>query len=146
MFRYAIINTPSFGIDNKTIDNILKSIQKGVKKAQNGILNIVFLDEESIKKLNKEYRWIDKVTDILSFHYYDSFQNIIENEISWEILLSESKIIEQWEIYKLWTQAEFYKLLIHWVLHILWFDHELDYDYKIMNKLEKQIWEEIFEK
>ncbi len=146
MFSYTIINTPSFDIDNKTVDNIFKSIWKAVEKHQKWVLNIVFLDAEGIKKLNKEYRMIDKITDILSFHYYDDFENVEEQAVSWEIILCEEKVIEQWEIYKLWTQWEFYKLIIHWILHILWYDHEQDDDYKIMNELEKKIWTEVFGK
>jgi probable rRNA maturation factor len=146
MFSYTIINTPNLKINNKTIDDIFKNIWNIVRIKQNWILNIVFIDDNSIKKLNKRYRKIDKITDILSFHYYDNFNNIEKKEISWEILINENKIIEQWKLYKLWTQKEFYKLLIHWILHILWFDHERNNDYTIMSELEKEIWIEVFEK
>jgi ssRNA-specific RNase YbeY (16S rRNA maturation enzyme) len=40
----------------------------------------VFLDDDSIKNLNKNYRNIDKTTDVLSFHYFEDFSNIDENE------------------------------------------------------------------
>jgi ssRNA-specific RNase YbeY (16S rRNA maturation enzyme) len=43
-------------------------------------------------------------------------------------------------------ETEFYILLIHSILHILWFDHEKDSDYTIMNKFEKRIYKEVFEK
>jgi rRNA maturation RNase YbeY len=48
--------------------------------------------------------------------------------------------------YKLWEEKEFYKLLIHSILHILWYDHEKDNDYTIMSWFEKIIWQEVFEK
>ena len=43
---------------------------------QRGILNIAFLPDEEIQILNREYRGIDKTTDVLSFHYFDDFSDL----------------------------------------------------------------------
>jgi probable rRNA maturation factor len=145
MFNYNIIQKPSFEYNTKVIDNIFNNIYKIVKKEQNWILNIVFLDSNSIKKLNNNYRWINKTTDVLSFHYFDNFSLLENKDLAWEIILNEEKIKTQWIEYKLWTEKEFYKLIIHSVLHILWYDHELDNDYKIMQELEEKVWKEVFE-
>jgi probable rRNA maturation factor len=146
MFSYNLLKEPSFEYNTKTIDNIFNIISKIVKIEQKWVLNIVFLDDDSIKNLNNNYRKIDKTTDVLSFHYYDDFSNIKDDDLAWEIILSENKIISQAIEYKLWTEKEFYKLLIHSILHIIWFDHELDNDYKIMQELEEKVWKEVFEK
>jgi ssRNA-specific RNase YbeY (16S rRNA maturation enzyme) len=42
----------------------------------------VFLDDDSIQNLNKNYRNIDKITDVLSFHYFDDFRNLSEDDIA----------------------------------------------------------------
>lgn len=146
MFSYSFVNKANFDIDKKVIDKIFNIIHKTVNIPQAWILNIVFLDKESIKNLNKNYRNINKSTDVLSFHYFNDFSNIKKDEISWEIVMCEEKIILQWKEYKLWTEKEFYKLLIHSILHILWYDHEEENDYKIMSGFEKEIWSEVFEK
>ncbi len=146
MFNYNIIESPSFTINTKTIDKIFNTFSNIIEKKQNWTLNIVFLDPNSIQNLNKNYRWIDKTTDVLSFHYFDDFSNIKPDEISWEIILSEEKIKSQGIEFWLWEEKEFYKLLIHSILHILWYDHEKDDDYIIMSELEKTIWKEVFEK
>lgn len=144
MFKYNLVTKPNFNIKKKCIDYIFKNIDNIVKKEQKWTLNIVFLDDDSIKNLNKNYRNIDKSTDVLSFHYFDYFWDLKEEEIAWEIILSEDKIISQWKEYWLWEEKEFYKLIIHSVLHILWYDHELDNEYEIMQELEDKIWEEVF--
>lgn len=144
MFKYNIINKPKFDINEKVIDNIFINISNIVKITQNWTLNIVFLDDDSIQNLNKNYRNIDKPTDVLSFHYFEDFSDLEEKDIAWEIILSENKIISQWVEYWLWTEKEFYKLIIHSVLHILWYDHELDNEYIIMQDLEIEIWKEVF--
>lgn len=146
MFHHCIIQKPSFSINKKTIDQIFISIYNIVKKEQSWTINIVFLDDYSIKNLNKKYRNINKETDVLSFHYYEKFSNFEKSDIIWEIVMSESKIIAQAKEYGLWEEREFHKLLIHSVLHILGYDHEDDEDYEVMKLLEQQVWQEVFEK
>jgi len=146
MFSFQVINPPkSFIIKEKIIKSIFSELEKTDKQEQNGTLNIVFLEDSEIQKLNKDHRNIDKTTDVLSFHYYDDFSWLKDEETAWEIVLSEQKIISQGKEYKLWSELEFYKLLIHSSLHILWYDHEEDEEYKVMKEKEKLIWKKIFE-
>ena len=145
MFTFEIINPPkSFIIKNKIISSVFKELYKIEKEKHFWILNIVFVSNKKIQELNKNYRKRDSITDVLSFHYYDDFSTLEESEIAGEIIISEEKIIEQAKEYKLWSELEFYKLLIHSSLHILWYDHENDKDYKIMKEKEDTIWENIF--
>ena len=144
MFGYQIIWTPAFNYTKKYIDEIFKICSKTVDKKQNWILNIVFVDASRIKDLNKNYRKKDTPTDVLSFHYYDDFNTLKKDEIAWEIVLCEEIIKKQGQEYGLGTEKEFYKLLIHSILHILGHDHEEENEYKMMRNLEEKIWEEIF--
>ena len=146
MFQYQIISKPNFIFQENIIQDIFKNIAKNIQKTQNGLLNIVFVSGEEIQTLNKNYRQKDSVTDVLSFHYYDDFSSLKGEEIAGEMVFCEEKIISQgWE-YGLWEEKEFYKLLIHSILHILWYDHEADDDYTIMQEFENKIWKELFEK
>jgi probable rRNA maturation factor len=52
--------------------------------------------------------------------------------------------MEQAKEYGLWEEKEFYKLVIHSTLHILWYDHETDEDYEVMKPLEDKIAKEVF--
>ena len=144
MFKYNILEKPSFDVNEKVIDTIFNIVWNIVNIPQKWTLNIVFLDDDSIQNLNKTYRNIDKTTDVLSFHYFDNFNDLNDNDIAWEIILSENKILSQAIEYWLWNEKEFYKLIIHSILHILWYDHELENDYEIMQALEDKIWVEVF--
>ncbi len=146
MFKYQIITPPNFSIDEEIVKNIFLEVDNIVDKKQFWILNIVFLSLDEIQKLNKDYRQKDYPTDVLSFHYFLDFSLLKEDEIAWELIFAEEKVISQWIEYWLWTQEEFYKLLIHSILHILWFDHEIDSDYEIMQNYENIIWNKIFDK
>lgn len=146
MFKFSILNTPSFEIDQNILDIISTNIESVINKTQKWNLNIIFVEKKEIKNLNKNYRWIDKETDVLSFHYFDNFEELDENDTAWEIVMLEEKIKTQWVEYWLWEIWEFYKLVIHSTLHILWYDHEEEDEYKQMQKLENIIWEKTFGK
>lgn len=144
MFSYKIINNPSFNINENIIKDIFINIEKHEKRLCNWTLNIVFVDWETIKKLNNTYRHKDDVTDVLSFNYYFEFDWLKEDDIAWELVFCEEKIIEQAKEFWLWEEKEFYKLLIHSILHIIWYDHLEDLDYEAMILKENLVWNKIY--
>jgi len=143
MFGYIIIHTPSFFYSKNTIDKIFESISRNIDKKQKWILNIVFMEPQSIKNLNNIYRKKNNETDVLSFHYFEDFSWLKDDEIAGEIILCEEIIKIQGTEYGLGSEKEFYKLLIHSLLHILGFDHENDKEYWVMQNLEEKIGKEL---
>lgn len=144
MFWYKIYKKPgNLKLNKKIIGDILLFIWENISKKQGGILNLIFENDENIRILNRDYRQIDKTTDVLSFHYYDNFDNLKKTEIAWEIIFSISKIQLQAEEYNHSKEEEFYKLLIHSILHIIGFDHESENEFKIMKAEEDKIIEKI---
>ncbi len=142
MFNYKIYNLPEkISLSKKNINLIFSQISKNIEKDQNWTLNIIFLSNSEIKKLNKKYRKINESTDVLSFHYFDDFSKLKKSDIAWEIIMSFTKIISQSKEYWITIQEEFYKLLIHSILHILWFDHKNQNDFEVMAKYENLILE-----
>ncbi len=146
MFRYTIVQAPSCHLDTWIIDNIFKNISKYISLPQEGTINIICVSQKEIQELNNTYRWKNSTTDVLSFHYFDDFWTLESNEIAGEIVLCEEKVIQWWVEYGLWTEKEFYKLIIHASLHLLGYDHEEEQDYKNMQAQEDKIWSEVFEK
>lgn len=144
MFSFQLLNNPeSFSIDQSRISDILFRISREINLPQNGIINIAFLADSEIQTLNNQYRGIDNTTDVLSFHYYDDFSEIIDDEIVGEIILSESKVLSQAEEHMHTVINETEILIIHGILHILWYDHETDDEYEEMWKFEKIIREKL---
>jgi probable rRNA maturation factor len=144
MFTFNFVSPAWFTYDKKIVDEIRRIISKVVEKAQKWTLNLVFVEPNSIKNLNNKYRNKDSVTDVLSFHYFETFDQLKKTDIAGEIVFCEEKIVLQWKEYGLWTEKEFYKLLIHSTLHILGYDHEADEEYEKMKELEERVWESIF--
>lgn len=144
MFNYQIINPPTFSFDEKIVKTIFEIIDLFQEKKQNWTLNIVFVDEKTIQELNNNYRKKDYITDVLSFNYYDEFDSLKDDDIAWELVFCEEKIKSQGLEYGLWEEKEFYKLLIHSILHIIWYDHEDNDDYNIMKSIEEEVWNKIY--
>lgn len=77
-------------------------------------LSVIIIDKKSIQKLNKEYREIDKPTDILSFPLSNDFGEIYINP---EMTKVEAKKFER-------TYENFFAFLfIHGLVHLKGFDH-----------------------
>ncbi len=140
MFWYQIINYPDhFSLDETRITEIFRIISEIVAVEQKWILNIAFLSNEEVQELNLIHRGIDKNTDVLSFHYFEDFSDISSEDIAWECIFSESKILSQSAEYHHTLTEEFEILLIHSLLHIIGYDHESDEDYHAMESYESPI-------
>lgn len=144
MFLSNILQAPDIKIQQNIIDDIMSAVADKIDKKQNWTINIVFISSDEIQNYNKKYREKDQSTDVLSFHYYDDFSELDDDEVAWEVLLCLDKIGPDAEKNNVSPAEQSYMLIIHSLLHILWHDHLGDDDYKIMHTLEKSIYSEVF--
>lgn len=93
---------------------------------------VMIVSVESIRKLNREYREIDRVTDVLSFPLYESVgdaQNDVlpsgERVCLGNMVICLDKAKEQAEEYGHSLQREICFLTVHSTLHLLGYDHEI---------------------
>jgi probable rRNA maturation factor len=98
-------------------------------------VSISFVNNQEMRSLNKEYRNIDKETDVLSFplvefieeelNTEDEDAEYIEEEIALgDIVISMEKAVEQSEEYGHSFKRELAFLLVHGMLHLLGYDHD----------------------
>jgi probable rRNA maturation factor len=86
------------------------------KSAQKGSVNLVFCTDALIRDLNKRFRKLDKVTDVLSFNYE-------EEDVFGEIYIATAKTKRQAPRWKNTFSAELRRLVVHGALHLAGFDH-----------------------
>ena len=92
------------------------------KKAE---VSVTFTDNAGIRSLNREYRNIDRETDVLSFPMYEAEDlYALEEATLGDIVLSLEKAKEQSEQYGHSFERELAFLTVHSVLHLLGYDHE----------------------
>ena len=119
-------------------------------------VSVIFIDNQEIRKLNKEYRGIDKITDVLSFpmlnypkdkvfkevyinYNFDQSDLYDEKLVIGDVALSLEKSKEQSEEFGHSFIRECAYLTVHSILHLLGYDHMEENEKKIMRKREEEI-------
>lgn len=87
--------------------------------------NIIFVDNEKIHEINKEYRGIDRPTDVISFALEDNkdFPSLDGHRVLGDIYISLDKALEQSVEYGHSYLRELSFLCVHGMLHLLGYDH-----------------------
>ena len=103
-------------------------------------------DDEFIQTINKQYRKVDRPTDVLSFVLLedeDSDEPLYFSEsdkiILGDIVISAERAKEQSEDFGHSFTREMCYLLVHGILHLLGYDHETDNDKQVMRKMEEKV-------
>lgn len=109
------------------------------------ILSVSFVDNAFIHKMNKEYRGVDRPTDVISFAFLDGEKdrNAIlhgQGPVSLgDIYISVDKAKEQATSFGHSLERELSFLFVHGLLHLLGYDHMTEEDEKVMFKLQDEI-------
>lgn len=109
-------------INNKTsleVNNTL--LEKIAKSVTNKDIELIVTTNDEIQQINKEYRNIDKPTDVLSFPYEEMPMSPLGSiVVSQDFVLLKSQELGHTQ------ENEFTLLFIHGLLHLLGYDHEVD--------------------
>jgi len=112
--KLEIFNWPNISIPESKVINSLK---KEFYSFDISAINIVFVDEKEMQRLNKEYRNVDDVTDVLSF-------NLDAEGFLGEIYICPKYVKKTVENY----EEEIIRLIVHGILHLLGFEHKTKLD------------------
>lgn len=122
-------------------------------------INLTLTDNEGIHAINKEFREIDRPTDVLSFPMLNytvpgdfSFLDEEDNDdfnpdtgeaLLGDIVISVDKVLEQAESYGHSVEREFAFLITHSMLHLFGYDHMTEDEASIMEAKQKEILNEM---
>lgn len=123
------------------------------------VFSVTFASNRVIREINREYRAIDRETDVLSFPMIESNGKIVtkvadadlyineksEKELDFgDIVISLEKAYQQAETYGHSIEREITFLTVHSVLHLLGYDHIQEKDEKKMIQKQKEIMETLY--
>jgi probable rRNA maturation factor len=97
---------------------------------EGGEVALTFVDDETIHTLNREYRGIDRPTDVLSFAMQEKGEGepeILDHDIPdmlGDIVISVPRAIEQAREYGHSIERELGFLFVHGFLHLIGYDHD----------------------
>jgi probable rRNA maturation factor len=130
--KINIFNQTEENITN--YEKVLKKIFKKLKDKKN--INIILTTDEKIKRLNKEFRNIDKKTDVLSLI------NDEDPKSNGDIFISLETMWQQAKEYGHGCDREIGFLAVHGYLHLKGYDHETKEEEREMNELTEIILKE----
>lgn len=125
---------------------VKKALRTAVKYENVGFpceISVTYTDSGNIHRLNKEYRGIDRPTDVLSFPQLDVLPEQSDTTVALgDIVISTEQAKKQAEEYGHSLKREVSFLAVHSVLHLLGYDHETsEEDEKVMFAKQKEILE-----
>ena len=124
------------------VKELKKLIKYAIKymKLDNLEFGVIFVDNKKIKEINKEYRNIDRETDVITFRLAD-YEEVIYDKINvlGDIYISLEKARSQSVEYGHSYLRELSFLLIHGFLHLLGYDHMNKEDEEEMFRLQEEI-------
>ena len=104
-------------------------------------LSLVLVGPVSIRRINRDYRNIDRVTDVISFALRDNdegFEEIYPIELG-DIFININRVKSQALEYGHSEKREFVFLFVHGLLHLLGYDHMTKKDEEVMFGIQKKI-------
>ena len=140
MNEVELIN--NFNEEIEELKEVRKFIDFALSKLEleNVIFNVIIINNEEIHKINKEYRGIDRPTDVISFALEDDDTFIkTDKRILGDIYISMDKAREQATEYGHSLLRELCFLTIHGMLHLLGYDHMEKEEEKVMFELQERI-------
>ena len=115
------------------------------QKVNNAIFSVIFVGNEEIQKINKEYRGLDKVTDVISFAFEDNSEMVYNDiRVLGDIYICIPRMIEQAKEYGHTEKRELSFLCCHGLLHLLGYDHvNSKEEEKVMFDLQERLLNEV---
>lgn len=122
--------------DTKAYEELIQRVFEPVLNDK--IFSIVFVDDTKIQELNRTYRKIDRVTDVISFALCDDAENELDDELG-DIFIDIDQAKRQAADYGHSIEREVAFLAVHGYLHLCGYDHMTKEDEEVMCQKQEEI-------
>jgi len=137
--HYDIFNEQKYKINKKKIDKVVAEFIKVFDLNNENSLSVAFVSPEEIRRLNRQYRKKDKITDVLSFSELDSKQGFVDPVFLGEVIVCYEVAVTQAKDLGHSVDDEIARLLAHGLVHLMGYDHGTDEEEKSMVEKENDI-------
>jgi len=135
-------------VDSLWVKRLVRQVLEAEGVAPPYEVSLVFTDSETVRKLNRDYRDVDRATDVLAFymlpHKKSDPQFILPPDgitHLGEVVISYPKAVAQAKEHGHSVEQELALLVIHGILHLLGYDHEEREEERRMRRREKELLE-----
>lgn len=109
--------------------------ESGADVAEEDEFSVLLCDDARIRELNRQFRGIDKSTNVLSFPPPPGAAAIVIGDIAVAFETVEREALEEGKS----IGDHYAHMVVHGLLHVLGYDHETDDEAEIMEALERRI-------
>ena len=137
---------------NKKYDEAISKVLEKCFEVENipnekMIVSVILTNSENIREYNREYRNIDKATDVLSFPMFEKTEidEMIKNknfehmDVLGDMIISIEQVKEQAEEYGHSFERELSYMVVHSFYHLMGYDHIKDEDKVLMRPKEEYV-------
>ena len=110
-----------------------------LSEGRDGDLTILIDKPERIQTLNRDFRHVDRVTDVLTFPAWEGEISLSADGYLGDIMICYERAKEQADEYGHSLLRELSFLAVHGVLHLLGYDHLTEADERVMREKQTQI-------
>lgn len=110
-------------------------VLKALGAPKDSELSVTFIDDLKMRELNRDYRNIDRTTDVLSFPQEEGPGEILLGDI----VISIQTSLRNSRRYGIEHEEEIIKLLVHGILHLFGYDHKKKKERDRMREKEKAL-------
>ncbi len=121
----------------KIVETVLKFCGKNTKEAWE--INCVLVSKDEIREINRDYRDIDRATDIISFAYQEGEGAEFTPFSLGDLIISPEIVSKHAKKYGVTEKQEMTFVIVHGVLHLLGHDHTQESARKTMREQEVEI-------
>jgi len=133
-------------LDSSEVEHICSLVLEREGVERDVEISLSYVDEEEMHALNKEWRGIDRTTDVLSFECDSAFDADIPDDMTLElgdIILAPEVIARQAPGFGNSPADECRLMLVHGMLHLLGYDHIQDGEAEVMEAREDELLREL---
>ncbi len=134
-----------FQVKDVWVRRLMKAIEKSLCLRKKYVVSIAFVDVRTMRRLNRNYRGKDKVTDVLSFGNNEKLNDFAmpaccgKEEYLGELILAWPYVRNQAKDEGKTLEEELAFLIIHGMLHLRGYDHVAKSEARKMFKLQDHI-------
>lgn len=128
------------GVDRRAVRRIVKRILSDHDFGDADV-TVSFVDDQRIHELNRDFRDVDRPTDVLAFALSEGEGPAVETgseTVLGDVIISTDRAAVQARRYRRTPEREILKLTAHGVLHLLGYDHEKADERREMRLLENR--------
>ncbi len=134
-------------VDEALMEEVERAVKMSLQMERDSLdyeVSVSFVTKEEIHGLNREYRGVDRSTDVLSFPLDEDDEVFGEMDILLgDIVISMETAMEQAEEFGHGLTREVVYLTVHSMFHLMGYDHEAEDERKEMREREKAVLKEL---